>query len=430
MHPLVRVPYAAAAALARLGATLVPRAAQGKALRSVAARRGLAARFVAWAETGRDLRRPLLWIHAPSVGEGLQARAVMPLLRERHPALQIVYTFFSPSAEKFAQLLGADFVDYLPFDTASDARTVLHALQPTALVFSKLDVWPVLVEQAARRGVRLGMISATMAEGSGRRSTFASLVLHDAYAALDRVGAVDGDDAARLADLGVHRERVEVTGDTRYDQVWARAAAADRQSPLLRPLASARPTLVAGSTWPADEEALLEAWLAVRARIPQARLVIAPHEPSARALRPIERWAAEARLTTARLGGDAQRTADVIVVDKVGVLGDLYAAADISFVGGGFHSAGLHSVIEPAAFGAPVLFGPQHTRSRDAGLLIDAGGAFACANTRELTARLLAWLSERDARVAAGRRARALVEHGIGAAERSAALISALLATS
>ena len=430
MHPLARLPYATAAGLARLGATLTPPGSRAKVLRSLAARRGIAARYVEWGRTKRDARRPLLWLHAPSVGEGLQARAVVPLLRARHPALQIAYTFFSPSAESFAQSVGADFTDYLPFDTAADARMALDALRPTALVFSKLDVWPVLVEAAERRGVRLGMISATMAEGSGRRSPLATLLLRDAYAALDAVGAVGGDDAERLTALGVRQERVQVTGDTRYDQVWARAGAADRGGALLAPLASGRPTLVAGSTWPADEAVLLEAWLTVRARLPAARLVIAPHEPSPRSLRPIERWAADVHLSASRLGGDAQRTADVIVVDKVGVLGDLYALADVAFVGGGFHDAGLHSVIEPAAFGVPVLFGPRHERSRDAGLLIAHGGAFACANARELAARLLAWLSERDARAAAGRRARALVESGVGAAERSAALVEQLLATS
>lgn len=429
MHPLVRLPYATAAGLARFGAAFTPLGSRAKVLRSFAARRGIAARYLAWGRTERDTRRPLLWLHAPSVGEGLQARAVVPLLRARHPALQIAYTFFSPSAESFAPSIGADFTDYLPFDTAADARSALDALRPTALVFSKLDVWPVLAESAARSGVRLGMISATMAERSGRRSTLATLLLRDAYAALDAVGAVDADDAERLTALGVHGDRVQVTGDTRYDQVWARAAAADRGGALLAPLASARPTLVAGSTWPADEAVLLEAWRAVRERMPAARLVIAPHEPSPRSLRPIERWAADAHLSASRLGGDARRSADVIVVDQVGVLGDLYALADVAFVGGGFHDAGLHSVIEPAAFGAPVLFGPRHQHSRDARLLLAQGGAFACANARDLAARLLAWLTEREARAAAGRRARAMVESGVGAAERSAALIEALLAT-
>jgi 3-deoxy-D-manno-octulosonic-acid transferase len=115
------------------------------------------------------------------------------------------------------------------------------------------------------------------------------------------------------------------------------------------------------------------------------------------------------------------------VVDRVGVLGDLYALADVAYVGGGFHSAGLHSVIEPAAFGAPVLFGPRCTDSRDAGLLIAAQGGRAAANAQELGAALAGWLPDAAARADAGRRAREMVHAGIGAAERSYELVKALL---
>ena len=172
-------------------------------------------------------------------------------------------------------------------------------------------------------------------------------------------------------------EAIEITGDTRYDQVWTRAAHVDRRGPLLSPLASDRPTLVAGTTWPADERVVLAAWLDVRRAVPDARLIIAPHEPTAAHLAPLERWADASRLTHARLGADGAGTADVVIVDRVGVLGDLYALADVAFVGGGFHAAGLHSVVEPAAFGAPVLFGPRWRASRDAALLLETSGAVA-----------------------------------------------------
>jgi len=217
------------------------------------------------------------------------ARPVIALLKARHPELQVAYTFFSPSAAEFARTVGADFIDYLPFDTSDDADAALDALTPTALVFSKLDVWPVLVARATKRGVRTGMISATLAEGSGRASKLASLLLGDAYRALDAVGAIDLGDAERLTGLGVRRDRVHRTGDTRYDQVWARARGVDRSSALLAPLASERATLVAGSTWPEDESVLFEAWRVVRGRIANARLIIAPHEPTAAHLAAIER---------------------------------------------------------------------------------------------------------------------------------------------
>src|SRR5262249_36413758 len=150
-----------------------------------------------------------------------------------------------------------------------------------------------------------------------------------------------------------------VAGDTRYDQVAQRAAAADRSGPLLSRLAAKRPTLVAGSTWPTDEAHLLAGITAARVRVPSMRLIIAPHEMSGAHLDAIVAWARREHLTCARVDELTAATADVVLVDRFGLLGDLYALADVAFVGGGFHAAGLHSVLEPAAFGAPVLFGPM-----------------------------------------------------------------------
>jgi 3-deoxy-D-manno-octulosonic-acid transferase len=123
-------------------------------------------------------------------------------VRARRPDIQIAYTFFSPSAESFARSLAVDFADYLPFDTGGDATSVLNALRPTALVFSKLDVWPVLVGEASRRGVRLGLISGTVSEASSRDGLFATALLQDCYTALDRVGAASEADAGRIVALG------------------------------------------------------------------------------------------------------------------------------------------------------------------------------------------------------------------------------------
>ena len=229
----------------------------------------------------RDRSRPLLWMHAPSVGEGLQARPILELARSRRPDVQLAFTHFSPSALAFARELDVDFRDYLPFDTAGDARVALAALRPTALVFSKLDVWPVITREAHARGVRLGLVSATLSRGSSRRSRTATALLRDAYAALEVVGAIDAADADRLVQLGVRPQSIVVTGDTRYDQVWLRAQRVDRASPMLAAAAqSDRPTIVAGSTWPADEAVLLPAFAALRAAACRARLIIAPHEPT------------------------------------------------------------------------------------------------------------------------------------------------------
>ncbi len=430
MNGLLRAIYGAAGLLVRTAtATGIP--GYGKLAQSVAARRDLLQQYRDFGTTGRDRARPLAWFHAPSVGEGLMAVPVMQRLRLARPDVQLAYTHFSPSAAAFAARTGADFRAYLPFDVAADMAAALDALQPTALLFSKVDVWPVLVAEASRRGVRLGMISAALAANSGRRGGLAAAFTRDAYATLDAVGAVDDADAARLVELGVRPAVIRVTGDTRYDQVSARTAAAEQSAPwLARFHAQPRVTLVAGSTWPADEAQLLPAWQALAARWPGAlRLIIAPHEPTAAHLAPIAAWCDTAGLRHATLDGPDDTTADVLLVNRVGVLGELYALADVAFVGGGFHDAGLHSVIEPAAYGAPVTFGPRHTASRDASLLIAANGATAVSDTRALHALLEHWCDPADPspRRTAGANARAVVARNVGAADASTALVLSLL---
>jgi len=424
VNSLLRIPYAAAGAVTHAFVRAVPDG-DSKFRRALGARRDIVSRYARWAASSRDPARPLVWFHAPSVGEGLQALPVIELLRSRRPDVQIAYTFYSPSAEAFARNLRTDFVDYLPFDTFADADAIISALRPTALVFSKLDIWPALTERAAAAGVSVGVISATLPESSGRRGLFARALLADAYGAIDRVGAIDPTDGERLHEQGVRRERIVVTGDTRYDQVWSRAH--QPPSAFVQSLRSARPTLVAGSTWPSDEENLLPAWARIRDKIPDARLVVAPHEISEAHLQSLEMWARNLALRLARVDSDDAVDADVILVDRFGILGDLYAIADVAYVGGGFQSAGLHSVLEPAAFGAPVLFGPRHEKSRDAARLIKAGGGAAVTGAADLTLRLADWLGSVPARDVAGAAARVMVQSGLGAAERSFELISALL---
>ena len=423
MNHALAIGYEGVARLARALSAIAPESDR-KLVATFASRRGVMSRLAAFP---RDRTRSLLWMHAPSVGEGLQARPILELARQRRPAMQLAYTWFSPSARTLARALDVDFRDVLPFDARADMRAALDALSPSALVFSKLDVWPTLAREASHRGTPLGLVSATLAPSSSRRSLLARALLRDAYSRLDRVGAISSEDADRLIALGVPSRRVSVTGDARYDQVWARAEQVDRESPLLAPLSNGRITLVAGSTWPSDEAALLPAWIRIAAHRPGVRLIIAPHEPSSDHLVLIERWATGAGLRSARLHAPGAVDADVVIVDRVGVLGDLYALADIAFVGGAFHAAGLHSVLEPAACGAPVLFGPRHHGARDARLLIDADAAHATDGADALHRALERWLDAPSECEAAGRAARTVVHQGLGAAERSYALVAELL---
>jgi 3-deoxy-D-manno-octulosonic-acid transferase len=422
----VQLGYRALAQLAR-GAAVVAPNSDSKLFRALRGRRGIRRRYRDWGVRQRDRSRPLLWMHAPSVGEGLQARPILELARSRRPDVQLAFTHFSPSALSFARDLDVDFHDYLPFDTAGDARVALNALRPTALVFSKLDVWPVITREAQRLGVRLGLVSATLSRGSSRRSRTATALLRDAYAALEVVGAIDAADADRLVQLGVRPQSIVVTGDTRYDQVWLRAQRVDRSSPTLLRLRSDRPTIVAGSTWPSDESVLLPAFAALKGSSVSTRMIIAPHEPTLEHVGRLVDWAQRAGIAAAKLDEPNAGQADVVIIDRVGVLGELYALADMAFVGGGFHSAGLHSVLEPASFGAPVLFGPRNDNSRDAALLMQRAGGAAVASESELARRLRLWSTDVAARREAGNFARALVRSGVGAAERSFELIDRLV---
>lgn len=426
MNPLARLPYGAAFGIASLASRIAPRGG-GKLARSLAGRNGAAERIAAWATAKRDASRPLAWIHAPSVGEGLMAKPVIEGLRARHPHVQIAYTHFSPSAESLAHSLPVDIADYLPFDTADAARALLDALKPSVLAFSKVDVWPVLAEEAARRGVRTCLTSAALAASSGRRTRVAGAFLRDAYASLSVVGAVHEDDAERLATLGVSPSRIEITGDTRYDQVWARARGPLPAVELVDRLRADRPTLVAGSVWPADLDTLFNEWPKVTRRVPGARLIVAEHEPRHGMMLRMAVLAKPAGLSVAML--EAARPAhDIVIVDRMGVLADLYALGSVAYVGGGFHSAGLHSVVEPAAHGAAVLFGPQHTSSRDALALMKAGAGFAVHTPAQFESRLVELFTDDAARSRAGTAAKRVIESGLGAAERTLRLIEAQLA--
>src|SRR6266704_7168262 len=145
-------------------------------------------------------------MHAPSVGEGLQAKPVLEALRAERPEWQLAFTFFSPSAERLARTLPVDVTDYSPLDRPGDVTRALAALRPTALVYSKLDVWPELTLAAARAGVRLGLMSATVSPQSSRLRWPARKWGLAAYRALDRIGAISAEDGRRLEHLGARAE--------------------------------------------------------------------------------------------------------------------------------------------------------------------------------------------------------------------------------
>jgi 3-deoxy-D-manno-octulosonic-acid transferase len=202
--------------------------------------------------------------------------------------------------------------------------------------------------------------------------------------------------------------------------------------PLLR-FGRGAPTLVAGSTWPADEAVILKAFAALRRHRPDARLILVPHEPTPDHLARLEQTAQAAGLPLPLRLSAAEGPAPLLLIDRVGILATLYGAGTMAYVGGGFGRAGLHSVLEPAAWSLPVAFGPRWRNSRDAALLLDADAATALGaySTERAAAALLrrweSWLADESSRRAQGQRAREVVEQGLGASARSGVMLAELI---
>lgn len=430
--------------------------------RAAAERRGAVSRLRAWAERERDPDRPLLWLHGASAGELTGAAAVVSELRRRGD-LQLLATYFSPSAEAVLDRLRPDVAEVLPLDTGGDTRRALRVVRPDALVFAKGDLWPNLTRSAEALGVAMGLVNGTVRPDSSRLRWPARRLLSSAYGRLARAGAASEEDARRLVRLGVREDLLTVTGDA--SAAWAlervRRAGSDPRSPACRLGRLAEgpgPLLVAGSTWREDEAAILEAAARVRASGRPLRLCLVPHDPTPEAIDAIRRRCREALGVAPRLwsGGDAAgRTAagdggaepgddmgkggdrpharagdDALrpmLVDAVGVLAELYAAADLAYVGGGLGGSGLHSVAEPAAAGVPVLFGARSDR-REGRALVRAGGGLRVEDAVELAAALADLADDDEARRRAGRAARSVAEGEAGAAAAGADLVESLLA--
>lgn len=427
-----------------------PRVARG-----LERRRGAADRLARWARAERASDRPLLWLHGASAGELIGAVPAVAELREHHP-LQLVVTHFSPSGEHALPWLDPDVADVPPLDTPGATARALRAVEPDALVFAKLDVWPWLTRSAWEAGIPLGLVNGTVRPDSSRLRWPVRRFLRPAYRRLDRAGAASASDADRLARLGVPGERITVTGDAGFDWALWRAdrAVRDPESPAgrLRQVCPAGlPVVVAGSSWPPDEDLLLEATARLARRDLSASLVLVPHEPSREAVERIRRragqtWGREPLLwsriaeegegtpgrdrgATGASGRGAERGAvpepALVVVDVMGVLAELYAAGDVAWVGGGLGDDGLHSVVEPAAAGVPVLFGNRSGRREAEELEARGGGrALAPGETGDVLGRLL---ESPGRRREMGDAARDYVRSEAGAARASADLMAWLL---
>ncbi len=424
--------YRAAMGGARLASPLLALGGS-KVARGAAGRRRAPELFARWGESERDPSRPAAGFHAASVGEALQAGAVISTLTARLPDLQVAFTYFSPSAEGIGRRIGAHVAGYLPWDLTGPVNRVLDGVKPDVLVFTTSEVWPVLVEAAVRRGVKVAIVGAAISPDGGRMRWPASVVLGATWPSLSLACANTEHDASRLIGLGVPASSVHTTGDPGVDSAAERAEETNRTSPTLVPFhQDPAPTIVAGSTWPEDEKHLLPALADVRTRVRGLRVIIAAHEPDSRRVRDmLEKLATmgwkSRTLEEVESSGSTKGT-NAIVVERVGVLAQLYSVAHIAYVGGGFGNRGVHSVLEPAAARVPVVVGPRFGRTPTVKALVRAGGALAAADRKQLADTLTGWLTDRSSHAAAGGLAFGYIEAHRGAAERTAALLDPLFA--
>lgn len=370
-----------------------------------------------------------LWIHAVSVGEVQAAAGLIRELRHRHPHLPIVVTTTTPTGAQRARTLFKDTVHhcYLPYDLPGAVRRFLDRIAPCAAVILETEIWPTLYAELGRRRVPLVLGSARVTPRSvGRYRKLASL-FRDVLARDITIGAQTAGDAERFIAIGAPAPRVRVTGNVKYDLAIP-PATIDAGRALRAQWNPARPVWIAGSTHEGEEEAALAAHDSVRARFPDALLLLVPrHPPRFDAVRSLLRK--RGVTFTLRSSGALPAAGDAVyLVDTIGELQMFYAASDAAFVGGSLVPIGGHSLLEPAVLGLPVLSGPHTQNSQDvADLLTQAGALRIVRDQQELAARLQADFDDPVRAAATGATGRDAVAANRGAVERLADMIEPLL---
>jgi 3-deoxy-D-manno-octulosonic-acid transferase len=380
-----------------------------------------------WRSAASRMGSRPVWFHVASVGEYEQARPLVTRLKELRPDIPIAISVTSPSGytyitrkETLDERNNIRFVDYLPFDFEDNARFCLAALDPRLLVFVKFDLWPNLVWESAERKIPVVLIDGTLSETSKRYTVLGRRFYSAVYPAIDKILAISEADARRFRECAPSHGAVTVAGDTRFDRVMERKRNRGGAKPRIDK--NDRLTVVAGSTWPKDEEHLLGPLARLAKNQPGILLVIAPHEPSHERVEALLSWARSETFRAARLSERSPATtageaAQVVIVDSVGALAEIYEQGDLAYIGGSF-STGVHNVMEPAIMGIPVVFGPVHKNSFEALELLRAGAAIEVKNADEIWSALQGLAGDGTNRKEMGRRARSYVESHLGATDR------------
>ena len=419
-----------AAAWAALGGVYAPLAVARRLTQGVPV--NLSARLGRW--TPLPEHGPRVWVHAVSVGEAIAAAPLVDGLRRRYPSSPLVITTVTETGARVVRerFTGQATHRFLPVDVPGAVRRAVEAADPRFVICMETELWPNLFHALAERRIPLMVANGRLSDRSFRRYR---LVQGFMRAVLEKVTVFamrSDEDAQRVVALGARPERVVVTGNVKHDATDDEPGAADRWRHLLG-IAAGRPLWVAGSTHRGEEELVLTAHAEVRRRFPDLGLILAPRHPervrevdaviTSRGFASVHR--SELPASTATNG----RTPAVIVLDTVGELAQLYAIADVVFVGGSLVPAGGHNVLEPAARGKPVLTGPHTANFRDAtALLTNTGAARTVADAAGLGRELAALLADATVRERLGAAGRAAVASRHGAVGETLGLVARFLA--
>jgi len=393
--------------------------------------------------------RTCVWLHAVSVGEVLQLKTILPSIRRKHPDVEFVISTTSSTGQAVARRTFPDEQTcYFPFDFSWAVQRAIRRIRPSAIVLVELELWPNLIAEADRAGVPLGLINGRISERSYRGYLRISRLMKRILPRI-RFFAVQSDSyAQRLIHLGAPPERVSVTGSVKFDCVES-----DRRNPRTEELrksfgiADEETVFIAGSTQAPEERYAVATWLALRDEFPGLRLILVPRHQErfdevadlvarhglslVRRSRLLNVTVASAKSQSAVVRKGTQPKLDdrsVLLLDTLGELCACWGLADIAFVGGSLTNRGGQNMIEPAAYGSAVLFGPNTRNFQDVvDLLLAHGAAQTVHNDAELTAAVRNLLEHRDIAAHQGATAQRLVAEQQGATERTAAVICRLI---
>jgi 3-deoxy-D-manno-octulosonic-acid transferase len=377
-----------------------------------------------------------IWIHAVSVGEVLTARAILPQLRERYPRLRLFLSTTTMTGQQIARnsLQYVDEVFYFPFDLGFIVNRTLRMVRPRLFIMMETEIWPNLLRACHRGGIRTVLVNGRISSRSYPRYRLARPFFRRVLADVDRFCMQGEESARRIVEMGADPEKVLVTGSLKFDSLDLPGApvAADRgRNRVLRyfRVATDRPVVIAASTLKGEEEPVLEAFQRIRARFPGALLIVAPRKPER--FDEVEQLARRGGWIVARrseLPVDSEPRQDVVVLDTIGELAQLYQVATAVFVGGSIVDQGGHNILEPAVFGKAIVFGPHMQNFAEiARAFVENDAAIQIRSGRDLEQALLGLLTDPVRRARLGAAARALVEANRGARGKTMTAIARVL---